>query len=59
VFKVNSRWNATMTLNVRYQGNPLPGTGTTDTLFVTGLQYVFNPPRLPPPPSLPPPSEVP
>ena len=43
VFKVNSRWNATMTLNVRYQSNPLPGTETTDTLFVTGLQYVFNP----------------
>ena len=43
VFKVSSRWNATMTLNVRYQSNPLPGTETTDTLFVTGLQYVFNP----------------
>jgi putative salt-induced outer membrane protein len=43
VFKVNSRWNATMTFNVRYQSNPLPGTETTDTLFVTGLQYVFNP----------------
>lgn len=43
VFKVSNRWNATMTLNVRYQSNPLPGTETTDTLFVTGLQYVFNP----------------
>lgn len=45
VFKVNSRWNATMTFNARYQSNPLPpGTKKYDTLFVTGLQYVFNPP---------------
>lgn len=43
VFKVNNRWSATMTLNIRYQSNPLPGTETTDTLFVTGLQYSFNP----------------
>ena len=43
VFKVNSRWRVTMTLNIRYQSNPLPGTETTDTLFVTGLQYAFNP----------------
>jgi putative salt-induced outer membrane protein len=43
VFKVNNRWSVTMTLNIRYQSNPLPGTETTDTLFVTGLQYSFNP----------------
>jgi|SRR5262245_25715682 len=43
VFKVSSRWNATMTFNARYQSNPLPGTKEYDTLFVTGLQYVFNP----------------
>jgi putative salt-induced outer membrane protein len=49
VFKVSSRWNATMTFNARYQSNPLPGTKTYDTLFVTGLQYVFNPPASPPP----------
>lgn len=55
VFKVSSRWNATMTLNARYQSNPLPGTKKYDTLFVTGLQYVFNPPAgvpLPEAPSL-------
>lgn len=48
VFKVNSQWNATITLNNRYQSNPLPGVKTNDLLFVTGIQYVFNP--LPPKP---------
>lgn len=43
VFKVNSRWNATVTLNNRYQSNPLPGVKTNDFLFVTGIQYMFNP----------------
>ena len=43
VFKINNRWNATMTLNDRYQSNPLPGVKHNDLLFVTGLQYVFNP----------------
>jgi putative salt-induced outer membrane protein len=43
VFKVTSRWNATMTVNSRYQSNPLPGTEKSDVLFVTGLQYAFNP----------------
>jgi putative salt-induced outer membrane protein YdiY len=43
VFNVSSRWNATMTLNARYQSNPLPGVEKYDILFVTGLQYVFNP----------------
>lgn len=46
VFKVSSRWNATVTLNDRYQSNPLAGVKTNDLLFVTGLQYMFNP--LPP-----------
>jgi putative salt-induced outer membrane protein YdiY len=49
VFKVNSRWNATFTLNNRYQSNPLPGVKTNDLLIVTGIQYVFNP--LPPKPA--------
>ncbi|HKU71348.1 MAG TPA: DUF481 domain-containing protein [Burkholderiales bacterium] len=48
VFKVNSQWNATITLNNRYQSNPLPGVKTNDLLLVTGIQYVFNP--LPPKP---------
>jgi putative salt-induced outer membrane protein YdiY len=43
VFKVTSRWNATVTLNDRYQSNPLAGVKTNDLLIVTGLQYVFNP----------------
>lgn len=43
VFKINNRWNATMTLNNRYQSNPRPGVKNNDLLFVTGLQYVFNP----------------
>jgi putative salt-induced outer membrane protein len=43
VFKVNARWNVTMTLNTRYQSNPPPGVEKNDVLFVTGLQYVFNP----------------
>lgn len=43
VFKINNRWNATMTLNDRYQSNPLPGVKGNDMLFVTGVQYVFNP----------------
>ena len=49
VFKVSSRWNATMTLNARYQSNPLLGVKKYDTLLVTGLQYVFNPPAIPSP----------
>jgi putative salt-induced outer membrane protein len=48
VFKVNARWNVTMTLNTRYQSNPPPGVEKQDVLFVTGLQYVFNPPTTPP-----------
>ena len=43
VLKVSNRWNATVTLNDRYQSNPLPGVKTNDLLFVTGLQYVFHP----------------
>lgn len=43
VLKVNDRWSATITLNNRYQSNPLPGVKNNDMLFVTGLQYVFNP----------------
>lgn len=43
VFKLNSRWNITMTLNTRYQSNPPPGVEKSDLLFVTGLQYAFNP----------------
>lgn len=43
VLKVTSRWSATITLNDRYQSNPLPGIKKNDLLFVTGLQYVFNP----------------
>ena len=43
VFKVTSRWNATMTINNRYQSNPPPGVKKNDLLFVTGLQYSFKP----------------
>lgn len=43
VLKINSKWNATATLNNRYQSNPLPGVKSNDLLFVTGVQYVFNP----------------
>lgn len=43
VFKVTSRWNATVTLNNRYQSNPPPGVKKNDLLFVTGLQYSFKP----------------
>lgn len=43
VIKLNSRWNATVTLNDRYQSNPLPGVKKNDLLFVTGLQYSFGP----------------
>ncbi|HET9404633.1 MAG TPA: DUF481 domain-containing protein, partial [Burkholderiales bacterium] len=43
VLKVTDRWSATITLNDRYQSNPLPGLKKNDLLFVTGLQYVFNP----------------
>lgn len=43
VLKVTNRWSATITLNNRYQSNPLPGVEKNDFLFVTGLQYVFNP----------------
>ena len=43
VFKVNSRWNLTMTFNSRHQSNPPVGVEKTDTLFVTGIQYMFNP----------------
>jgi putative salt-induced outer membrane protein YdiY len=43
VFKVTSQWSATVTLNNRYQSNPLPGIEKNDMLLVTGLQYVFNP----------------
>jgi hypothetical protein len=43
VLKVTDRWNATATLNYRHQSNPLPGVEKDDLLFVTGLQYVFNP----------------
>jgi putative salt-induced outer membrane protein len=52
VFKVARQWNATVTLNNRYQSNPLPGVKQNDLLLVTGLQYVFNPlpDKAPPPP---------
>jgi putative salt-induced outer membrane protein len=51
VFKVAQQWNATVTLNNRYQSNPLPGVKQNDLLFVTGIQYVFNPvPQKEPPP---------
>lgn len=43
VFKVTRQWSATVTLNDRYQTNPLNGVEKNDLLFVTGLQYVFNP----------------
>jgi putative salt-induced outer membrane protein YdiY len=43
VLKVSDRWNATMTVSNRYQSNPLPGVKKNDLLFVTGVQYVFNP----------------
>lgn len=43
VFKVARHWNATLTLNNRYQSNPLPGVKQNDLLLVTGIQYVFNP----------------
>jgi len=43
VLKVTSRWSATITLNDRYQSNPVPGVKKNDLLFVTGFQYVFNP----------------
>ncbi len=43
VLKVTSNWSATITLNDRYQSNPLPGVKKNDLLFVTGLQYAFNP----------------
>lgn len=43
VLKVTNRWSATITLNSRYQSNPVPGVDKNDLLFVTGLQYVFNP----------------
>jgi putative salt-induced outer membrane protein len=43
VFKITDRWNATMTINDRYQSNPLPGVKKNDMLIVTGLQYAFNP----------------
>ena len=43
VFKVARSWAATVTLNNRYQSNPLPGVKQNDLLLVTGIQYVFNP----------------
>jgi len=43
VFKITNKWNATMTLNDRYQSNPRLGVKNNDLLFVTGIQYVFNP----------------
>jgi putative salt-induced outer membrane protein len=43
VLKVTRRWSATITLNDRYQSNPLLGLKKNDLLFVTGLQYVVNP----------------
>jgi putative salt-induced outer membrane protein len=43
VVKVAPRWNATATLTNRYQSNPVPGIKKNDLLFVTGLQYAFNP----------------
>jgi putative salt-induced outer membrane protein len=43
VFKITDSWNATVTLNDRYQSNPLPGVKNNDMLFVTGFQYVLNP----------------
>lgn len=43
VFEITKRWNATITLNDRYQSNPLPGVNKNDVLLVTGFQYAFNP----------------
>lgn len=43
VLKVTRRWSATITLNDRYQSNPLAGVKKNDLLFVTGFQYVVNP----------------
>lgn len=43
VIKVAKGWNATVTLNNRYQSNPLPGVKKNDLLLVTGLQYAFQP----------------
>lgn len=43
VFKITKQWNATMTVNDRYQSNPLPGVNKNDVLLVTGFQYAFNP----------------
>lgn len=43
VIKMAGNWNATISLNDRYQSNPLPGVKKNDLLFVTGLQYTFNP----------------
>jgi putative salt-induced outer membrane protein YdiY len=43
LFKLNTRWNVTMTLNTRYQSDPPPGVEKSDVLFVTGIQYAFNP----------------
>lgn len=43
VIKIAGGWNATISLNDRYQSNALPGVKKNDLLFVTGLQYVFNP----------------
>jgi putative salt-induced outer membrane protein len=43
VIKVTDRWNATLSLTDRYQSDPQPGVKKNDLLFVTGLQYVYNP----------------
>jgi len=43
VLNITDSWSATITLNYRYQSNPLPGVEKNDLLFVTGLQYTFNP----------------
>jgi len=43
VLKLARGWSVTITLNDRYQSNPLPGVKKNDLLFVTGLQYGFGP----------------
>lgn len=43
VIKIAGGWNATISLNNRYQSSTPPGVKKNDLLFVTGLQYVFNP----------------
>ncbi len=36
-------WNLTLTVGSRYDSDPAPGKKKTDTVFFTGLQYVWGP----------------